>query len=440
MTLHGRRRELAGWSRLAVALAFGWTTSVYPALAQTPPPADAGQSPPPVTAPANPPPADAAPPPGAPPPPPPSDASTVPPAGAPAGDVHRYTLAELEQLLAPYALYPDALLAQLLPATVYPLELVQAQRWIERNPTSVKKGNFTSADSQKWDPSVKALVRFPTVVAKLNVDLDATSSIGAAFLAQPEDVSVAIQSLRAKAEAAGTLKTNDKQVVTTRQEGGRNVVYITSADPSVIYVPQYDPYNIYTAAGIGLLAFGAGVLVGNAWNNSWNWGRGWVYPPPWPGYPGWRPPPPRPPGTWPGPGPGGGNPWRPHPGKPGGPGGIGGPGRPGGPGGISGPGRPGGPGGIGGPGRPGGPGSIGGPGRPGGAGPALKKGGASGAQKLKKRSGGQHVRRSGGYRPAHRPQQFRGGGARFHGGAHFRAGGGGGVKFRGGGRGGGRRR
>lgn len=287
MTLQRRRRELAGWSRLAVALAFGWTTSVYPALAQTPPAPDPGPQPTAVA-----PPADA-----------PLPAPAVAPPPAQAGDAQRYTLAELEPLLAPYALYPDTLLAQMLPATVYPLELVQAQRWIERNPAAVKKGNFDSADSQKWDPSVKALVRFPTVVAKLNEDLDATSMIGAAFLAQPEDVSVAIQTLRAKAEAAGTLKSNDKQLVTTRQEGGRNVVYITSADPNVIYVPQYDPYNIYTAAGVGLLAFGAGVLVGNAWNNSWNWGRGWVYPPPWPGYPGWRPPPPRPPGPGPGPGP-----------------------------------------------------------------------------------------------------------------------------------------
>ena len=249
MRQHGRHRELAGWSRIAMALAFGWSTSVYPALAQTPPPPDTTQTPPPPAV------APVAPPPVAPIPVAPPPAAVVPPASAmpSAADANAavppeayqqqgyqqqagqtFTLEELETLLAPYALYPDTLLAQMLPPTAYPLELVQAQRWIERNRTAVKNGNFSGVDGQKWDPAVKAMVRFPTVVAKLNEDLDATSNIGAAFISQPEDVSAAIQALRLKAEQVGSLKSNDRQVVTTRSEGGRNVVYITPADPDVV--------------------------------------------------------------------------------------------------------------------------------------------------------------------------------------------------------------
>jgi hypothetical protein len=212
----------------------------------------------------------------------------------------RLTTAELETLLAPIALYPDALLAQLLPAAAYPLEIVQAQRWLDKNAAAVAKGDFSGADATDWDPSIKAMTRFPTVLKKMSEDLDWTTSLGDAIVNQPEDVANVIQLLRAKAQQAGTLKSGKEIQVVTRKEEGREVVVIESPDPSVVYVPQYDPvavyapppsYNAGAAVAAGLLTFGAGVALGSAWRgNYWNWGTGAFYRPVWPGYPAWRPP------------------------------------------------------------------------------------------------------------------------------------------------------
>ncbi|MCL2452719.1 MAG: DUF3300 domain-containing protein [Alphaproteobacteria bacterium] len=366
----------------------------------------------------------------------------------------KFTEAELETLLAPIALYPDALLAQLLPASAYPLDIVQAERWLEKNKAAVTKQDFSAGDAQDWDPSVKALLRFPDVLKKLSDDLDWTTSLGDAIVNQPQDVANVIQQLRMKAQNAGTLKTTSEQVVTTETQDGREVVTIASPDPSVVYVPSYDPQVVYnpppgydTGAAItaGLLTFGAAVAIGSAWRgNYWNWGTGVFYPPIWPGYPAWRPPyagwrPGMPVGG------GGGSigigdrPWRPNGGRyrPGG--------RPPG-GGIGG--RPGLGGGVGG--RPGLGGGVGGPTsrpRP-GTRPAARPGNrpaARPAARPARRPAARPV-----HRPGHggfRPGGFHGGRGGFHGGFHggrggFHGGGRGGFHgggrggFRGGGRGG----
>jgi hypothetical protein len=349
-----------------------------------------------------------------------------------------FTREELEKLLAPLALYPDPLLAQMLPASAYPVQIVQAQRWLDKNKALVAKNDYSGIDEQDWDPAVKALARFPDVIEKMSANLDWTTDLGDAEVNQPQDVAEVIQELRAKAEAAGTLKTTDQQTVETVEalappetaapqgagapQPAASYITIQPTDPSTVYVPTYDPVEVYQPyTGIApLLGFGAGIAVGALWNNNyWNWGSGAIYPPRWAGYPGvnngnvnignsvnignnvkpWRPNGSYRPGMGSKPGiganrPGGAG----GAGRPGRPGGVGGAGRPGGPGGIGGAGRPGGPGGIGGAGRPGGPGGIGGAGRPGGP------GGVGGAGRP---GGGQAANR-----PANRPAGQPGGGAR----------------------------
>ena len=278
---------------------------------------------------------------------------------------------ELEKLLAPIALYPDPLLAQMLPASAYPVQIVQAQRWLDKNKALVAKNDYSGIDNQNWDPAVKALARFPDVIKLMSADLDWTTDLGDAEVNQPQDVAEVIQDLRAKAEAAGTLKTTDQQTVerveasappgagapqgSTAPQAAASYISIQPTDPSTVYVPTYDPAAVYQPyTGIApLLGFGAGIAVGALWNNNyWNWGTGAIYPPTWAGYSGWS-----------------GNinngdvnignnvrPWRPNgdyrPGmgsKPGiGANRPGGAGRPGRPGGVGGPGRPGGIGGSGG--------------------------------------------------------------------------------------------
>lgn len=330
-----------------------------------------------------------------------------------------FTPEELLKLLAPIALYPDPLLAQMLPASAYPLQIVQAQRWLDKNCALVAKNDFSGIDSQKWDPAVKAIARFPEVMLKMNTDLAWTTDLGDAFVNQPQDVADAIQRLRAEAEAAGALTTTPQQtvntVVSSTSQGEKTIIAIEPTDPSTIYVPTYAPAAVYapsaTSVVAPLLTFGAGVALAAAATGAyWNWNTGAVRPPTWAGYPGYRP------------GYGGSRPinagnintgnvnigndvkigsgngnqaWKPNgsyrpgqgskPGigaRPGGPGGIGGAGnRPGNPGGAGGIGaRPGGPGGIGGVGnRPGGAGGIGGAGnRPDGIGGAGNRPGKPG--------------------------------------------------------------
>src|ERR1700733_6514206 len=353
-----------------------------------------------------------------------------------------FTREELEKLLAPIALYPDPLLAQMLPASAYPVQIVQAQRWLDKNKALVAKSDYSGIDNQNWDPAVKALARFLGVIKLMSADLDWTTDLGDAEVNQPQDVAEVIQELRAKAEAAGTLKTTDQQTVerveasapqgagapqgTTAPQAAASYISIQPTDPSTVYVPTYDPSAVYQPyTGIApLLGFGAGIAVGALWNNNyWNGGPGAISPPVWAGYSGWsgavnngnvnignnvnlgnvgnnvkpwRPNGDYRPGMGSKPGSGANRPG--GAGRPGRPGGVGGPGRPGGVGGPGGPGGIGGAGGTGGAGRPGGvgsagrPGGVGGAGRPGGVGGVGRPGGVGGAG-----------RPGGGARPAARP-------------------------------------
>jgi hypothetical protein len=155
--------------------------------------------------------------------------------------------AQLDQLVAPIALYPDPLLAQVLMASTYPLEVVQADRFAKAN-KKLKGDKLTQAlDKQDWDASVKQLVSTPTVLATMSDKLDWTEKLGDAVLAQQADLMDAIQRLRAQAQANGKLETTKQQKVTVSQEANRQVIEIEPASPEIVYVPYYDPAVVYGA-------------------------------------------------------------------------------------------------------------------------------------------------------------------------------------------------
>jgi len=199
---------------------------------------------------------------------------------------------ELDQLVAPIALYPDSLLAQVFMASTYPLEVVQAGRWVKAN-QNLKGDALTAAlEKENWDPSVKSLVNFPQVLDMMNEKLDWTQKLGDAFLAQQKGVMDTVQKLRAKAEAEGNLKTTEQQKVVVEKEtktiiiepANPQVVYVPTYNPTVVYgtwwYPAYPPYYYYPpgyVAGGALFSFGVGVAMGAAWGYAWggcNWGRG----------------------------------------------------------------------------------------------------------------------------------------------------------------------
>lgn len=144
-------------------------------------------------------------------------------------------------MLAPIALYPDALLSQVLMAATYPLEIVQASRWSKSNGDKGGEAAANMVVDQSWDASVKSLVAFPNVLHMMNDQLEWTQKVGDAFLAQQGDVMDAIQRLRAKAQAAGNLKSNEQQTIVTQGE----TIVIQPAQPQVIYVPAYNPTVVY---------------------------------------------------------------------------------------------------------------------------------------------------------------------------------------------------
>jgi hypothetical protein len=199
---------------------------------------------------------------------------------------------ELDQMLAPVALYPDELLTQVLMASTYPLEVVQAARWTKQN-KDLKGDALTKAlEKQDWDPSVKSLVNFPEVLSKMNENLEWTENLGDAFLAQQKQVMNTVQNLRKKAQEAGNLKTTEQQKVIVEKE----TIIIQPASPQVVYVPSYNPTVVYGAwpypaypppppffppppgaVMYGAMAFGAGVAMGAAWGYAWghaNWNGG----------------------------------------------------------------------------------------------------------------------------------------------------------------------
>jgi len=217
-----------------------------------------------------------------------------PPAAA-AGQ-HLLKPAELDQLVAPIALYPDALLSEVLMASTYPLEVVHAERWMNANKNLKGDALENAVDKQPWDDSVKSLVATPSVLAMMSAQLDWTQKLANAVIAQQADVMDAIQRLRAKAEANSKLQSTKEQAVSVKEAQGKRIIAIEPTDPNTVYVPYYDPSVVYgtwpypsyppyywpppgyIAGGIIAtgIAFGAGYALGRwasggYWGGSVNW-------------------------------------------------------------------------------------------------------------------------------------------------------------------------
>src|SRR4051812_1126042 len=153
---------------------------------------------------------------------------------------------QLDSLVAPIALYPDPLLAQTLAASTYPLELIQLHQWMEKNKTLKDKALLTAVEQQGWDPSIKSMAAVPEVTQRMAANIQWTTDLGNAFLAQQDDTMAAVQRMRAKAQSKGALKTSSEQVVQTKTvEGGKEVIMVEQANPEVVYVPSYDPVVVY---------------------------------------------------------------------------------------------------------------------------------------------------------------------------------------------------
>ena len=205
------------------------------------------------------------------------------------------TTQELDSLVSPIALYPDALVAQILGAATFPDQVAVANYWLQQNKTLTGSALMQEVDKQSWEPSVKALTEFPTVLNNLAQNLSWTSQLGEAYHNQSAEVMGAIQTLRKQAETAGNLKTTPQQTVKTETQNGTQVIVIQPSNPQVVYVPTYNPTVVYgtpyTAPGYstgdlvatGLLSFGAGIAVGALINGGggccgwgWNtWGCNW---------------------------------------------------------------------------------------------------------------------------------------------------------------------
>ena len=198
---------------------------------------------------------------------------------------------QLDSLVAPIALYPDPMLAQVLAASTYPLEIIQLQQWLSKNPGLKDKELADAVAKQPWDPSIQALAGLPEVVKRLANDIQWTTDLGNAFLAQQSDVMDAVQRMRKKAEDKGNLKSTEQQVVETKVVENKSVIVIEQANPQVVYVPSYDPVVVYGppvypyppiyyppwgyyAAGMAI-SFGVGVMMGAFWSGGWCCGCGW---------------------------------------------------------------------------------------------------------------------------------------------------------------------
>jgi uncharacterized protein DUF3300 len=182
------------------------------------------------------------------------------------------------------------LLAQTLAASTYPLELIQLQQWLANNPGLKDKALADAVAKQLWDPSIQAMAGLPDVVKRLADDIQWTTDLGNAFLAQQSDVMDAVQRMRKKAQDNGNLKSGEQQKVETRVVENKSVILIEQADPQVVYVPSYDPMVVwgaplypyppiyypagYYAAGLAI-SFGFGVMMGAFWGGGWGWGCGW---------------------------------------------------------------------------------------------------------------------------------------------------------------------
>jgi hypothetical protein len=211
-----------------------------------------------------------------------------------------YSKQQLDQMLAPVALYPDALLSQIFMATTYPSDVAEAAAWSAANPKVQGDDAVKQVNTKPWDPSVQSLVAFPQVLAQMKAHPDWVQNVGDAFLAQPDDMMASVQRLRAQAKASGNLKSNEQQKVTEQaappgSTEGTTIIQIEPSNPQVVYVPQYNPTVVYgswpypsypptywpppygyypgqaLAAG---MAFGVGIAITGALWGGFNWGHG----------------------------------------------------------------------------------------------------------------------------------------------------------------------
>jgi len=239
----------------------------------------------------------------------PPGAGAAAPGPAPGGATQK----QLEQLVSPIALYPDLMVAQILTASTYPTQIVEADRWLQNNKDLKGQQLADAVDAQPWDPSVRSITAYPPVLDNLSQNLSWTSALGEAYYNQPADVMKAIQTLRGMAVKSGTLTSTPQQkvtvqsssggtsapptvvteggstVVTESGSSGNQVIVIQPAQPNVVYVPEYNPTTAYGApmaappgySGTdllmtGLLSFGVGMMVGSLINSGSNsWGCNW---------------------------------------------------------------------------------------------------------------------------------------------------------------------
>jgi hypothetical protein len=189
---------------------------------------------------------------------------------------------ELDQLLAPVALYPDALLSQITTASTNPQEILDVDAWLAANPDLTGTALTDTAEAQGFDPAFIALVNFPSVISMMADHIDDYAAIGQAFSADQDAVTASIQRLRAQAYDAGALRSNEQQQVQVQQSAGQTIYVVQPASPTVVYVPQYDPGVVYVRPAPGavvtapLITFGVGIGIGALIvdNRPWGWG-GW---------------------------------------------------------------------------------------------------------------------------------------------------------------------
>ena len=217
------------------------------------------------------------------------------PPAADAATANTLSADQLQSLVAPIALYPDELLAQTLVASTYPLEVIQLQQWMAKHPDLEDEALADSVATQPWDPAIQSMAAVPEVVERLADDIQWTTELGNAFLAQQADVMDAVQAMRKKAQDKGALESNEQQTVETQTVEGTTVIVVESANPEVIYVPSYNPAYVYPppvyayppiyyppyTAGAAFVSFSIGVIWGAAiWGGSCchaGWGGNDIY-------------------------------------------------------------------------------------------------------------------------------------------------------------------
>ena len=209
-------------------------------------------------------------------------AATAP--APPAPPYAQQTPEQLQQLVAPIALYPDSLVAQILAASTFPEQVVEADRWVQAHADLKGDALAKAVDQEDWDPSIKALAAFPSVLGNMDKNLSWTSSLGDAYYNQQQDVTDAIQVMRQKAQQAGTLESTPQQTVTTQDSS----IVIEPANPEIVYVPEYDPWLVYGYPIVAwpgwypypgiwyegpYLSFGLGIGIGFFGGFGWGWGH-----------------------------------------------------------------------------------------------------------------------------------------------------------------------